>query len=162
MPSVLPYLGLPSLFQLRVLLHSLCRFPNLQLYPFPRSQYLALEIEAASLSRLISIKHGLEPLHHAVHIRFTALRWLHVEDLACFFEGETGGGETIRSSMAAGIGACCSRVLGGCCSLSVGFSKSATKDSCPCEDDLGDDTVRLMIVSIVLCERSYPWRFNKP
>lgn len=89
MSSILPYLGLPSLFQLRLPLHSLCRFPNLQLYPFPGSQYFALEIKASSLSRFVSIKHGLELLHDVVHICFATLWWLDVEDFACFFEGET-------------------------------------------------------------------------
>lgn len=151
MSSVLPYLGLPSLFQLRIPLHSLCRIPNLHLYPLPRSQNLALEIEASALRRLIPIKHGLEPLHHVVHIRFAALWWFDVEDLACFSEGETGGGKTVGCTGVAGIGACCSRMLGRCRGLSVGFSESTAKNSCAYEDDLGDDAVRLMIISIILC-----------
>ena len=151
MSSVLPYLGLPSLFQLRLPLYSLCRFPDFQLYPFPRSQYLALEIEASPLGRVIPIKHGLEPLHHVVHIRFATLRWLDVKDLACFFESETGRGETVGGTGTATIGTRCPRMLGGCCSLSVCFSESATQDSCAREDNLGDDAMRLVIVSIISC-----------
>lgn len=150
MSSIFIYLGLPSTFHL-LHLHSLFRLPNLQLYSFPRTQYFALEIEASPLSRLIPIKHCLESLHYIVHICFDALCWFDVEDLACFIEGETGGGETVGSARAAGIGTCCSRMLGGCCGLSVGFSESAAKNSCACEDDLGDDAVSLMIISIILC-----------
>lgn len=151
MSSIFPYLGLPSLFQLRLPLPSLCRFPNLQLYSFPRSQYLALEIEASSLSRFISVEHGLESFHHEVHICFAALWRLDVEDLACFFKGETRGGETVGVTGVTGVGACYPRMLRRCCGLPVGFSKSATQDSSACEDDLCDDAVRLLILSIVLC-----------
>ena len=111
MSSVFPYLGLPSLFQLCLPLHSLGRFPNLQLYSFPRSQYLTLEIEASPLIRIIPIEHGLELFHHEVHICFAALWWLDVEDLACFIEGDTGRGRTVCSTRTTRVGTCYPRML---------------------------------------------------
>ena len=111
MSSIFPYLGLPSLFQLCLPLYSLCRFPDLQLYSFPRSQYLTLEIEASPLSRIISIEHGLEPFHHEAHVCFAALWWLDVEDLACFVEGNTGRDGTAGGTRTARVSTCSPSML---------------------------------------------------
>ena len=111
MSSILIYLGLPSFFHLRLPLHSLRCFPDFQLYSFSRSQYLTLEVEASPLSRIIPIEHGFELFHHDIHICFAALRRLDVENLACFVEGDTGGGETVGRTRTTRVTTCCPRML---------------------------------------------------
>lgn len=82
---VLIHLGVPSLFTFSLLSNRILLRPNLTLEPLPRSQNFALKIETSPLLRIIGIKQALEPVHHVLHICFPTLRWLHVQDLACFF-----------------------------------------------------------------------------
>lgn len=85
-------LRFPTFFQFRLSLRLLRKFLHINLYPFPRPQNLALQIETPSLLWIIRIEQFLKSLHHVLHIRLSLRWWFYVEDFACFLEGETVGG----------------------------------------------------------------------
>lgn len=116
---------------------SLC-LTSLHLYPLARTQNLTLQIETATLLRIVHVEQFLESLHHLLEVCFTGLRGLHVEDLACFVEGDAGGGEGVTGL------AVCALVFGCGGGLLVGFSEGTTEDTRAGYDDLGNDAVGLV------------------
>ena len=124
----------------------MCRFPlclpNFCLYPLARPQNFALQVETASLLRIVQVKKLLESLHHMFQICFAGLWGLNVQDLACLIECDTGGGRT--TDRLSGL----LLIFRGRGGLLVCFGEGATEDTGAGHDDLGYDAVGLM--SLVL------------
>lgn len=139
---VLKYLWLPSILQLLFPTLYLLHLPHFTLDPLPRSQHLALQIETATLLRIVDIEELLEALEHILHVGLSALWRLDVQDLTGLLEGHgaaraEGGGPSVASFLLRFL------VGGGGGGLLIGFCKGATEHARAGDRYLKDDSVRL-------------------
>lgn len=79
---VLENLRLPSFLQLCISARHLLGLAHLHLYPLPCPQHLALQIETASLLRIVDIEELFEPLQYVLDVGLASLWWFDVENLA--------------------------------------------------------------------------------
>lgn len=93
-----------------------------------------MQVEAATLLRIVDIEQLLESRHHMLHVGIAACRGLDVEDFAGLIEVQTG-----RSDATAALALGFSGGLG----LLVGFGEGAAEDPGSGDDDLRDNTVSL-------------------
>lgn len=134
---VLVDLGIPSFTQFLLGGGLALSLTKLHLYPLACAQNLALQVETATLLRIVEVEQLLESLHDMFEVGFAAGRGLDVEDLAGFVESQTGCAETATAFLL------CS-VFAGCLGLLVGFGEGAAEDPGSGDDDLGDDAVSLL------------------
>jgi len=130
---VLVNFRIPSVLQLLFSLDRFLCLSDLQLNPLSRSQNFALQIKTAPILRFIRIKHLLESFHHMFHVGLSAFGRRNVEDLACFFEGESRGCKVGgRPGVFCSRGGVFLRSLG----LFVGFGEGTADYSGAGNDDL--------------------------
>lgn len=101
--SVLVDLGLETLFDFSLLLHLLPYRTDLSLESLLCSYDLALEIETATLLRIVGVKQSLVTGENLLDIGLSTSRGLDVENLACLIESHARG-ERGTSGCVAGLG----------------------------------------------------------
>lgn len=135
---VLVDLGVPTLTQFLILRSLSLGLTDFHLYPFTRTQNLALEVETATLLGIVQVEQLLESIHNMLDVGFgTATGGLDIEDLVGLIEGDSGATAEGRTSLLAGV------VFSGGLGLLVGFTEGAAEDPGSGDDDLGDNAVRL-------------------
>lgn len=133
---VLVDLGIPAFFQFLLRGGLALRCSDLHLYALACAQNLALQVETATLLRIVDVEELLESFHNVFDVLLAGRRGLDVEDFAGLVEGQAGGGEAtaailLRSIFSGGLG------------LLVGLGEGAAEDPGSGDDDLGDNAVSL-------------------